>query len=355
MILACTRHSHRRVVGEKPGRITWTAQARKAASDAPSPPEDGQDWLLEIADKAQPAVRAAFLEALKKVRDGIKEAELQDAITRGDVPAAMRALGLDADLRDALQPMIRPLEDNFIAGGREAIPRTFGATVGLRFDLTNPNTATFLRNYDFGLIRQISDDTREGIRTIITDAFKQGGHPYEQARQIRASIGLTDNQAQAVVNFRRLLQTRDRRALDRELRDRRYDPTLHASLGSTPTRDISPEQITRMVDRYRSRYINARAVNIARTETIRASNAAQHMAWGQAADKGLLDRTATRVFWLVTPDDRLCDFCAEVPDLNQDGVALGGYFQSDLGPVMFPPLHPQCRCVTYIGRAGTNG
>ena len=205
------------------------------------------------------------------------------------------------------------------------------------------------------MIRDISQQTRDGIRTVIQNAFAMGGHPYEQARQIRESIGLTDDQAQAVTNFENLLRTKDRAALTRAMRDRRHDPTLERALGAGADRTLSDEQIATMVNRYRNRAILNRAQMIARTETMRASNAAQNMAWGQAADQGLLNRTALRRFWLVTPNDRLCEYCEQVPDMNEDGVPLDGYFDTPYGPAMYGPLHPLCRCITYIDTGDADG
>lgn len=331
-------------------RQTWDGVGVQKA-DA-QPPPDGYEWLLEIADKAAPAVKIAFLEALRRARGAISQAALDDAVARADVAAAMRALGLD-DLPSLIQPAIAaPLENAVIASGRETASRLGGVRIGMSFNLTNPNTISFLQSYDLGLIRQISDETREGIRRIITDAFRNGGHPYVQARFIRDSIGLTDDQAAKVQNFRMLLEGKDRAALTRALRDRRHDRTLDQALGVNRTRELSPDQIDVMVGRYRNRWLDYRAKNIARTETMRASNVAQRLAWGQAADKGLLDRATVRQFWLVTPDDRLCIYCAAVPDMNPDGVPLDGFFKTPLGPVMDGPLHPQCRCTAYIRYPG---
>ena len=353
MILPHACRKHARTLGSRPRRQTW-ARGGLAKADSPDTPD--HEWLLEIADNAAPATKAAFLEALRRVRNAAKEAELRDAIARGDVNAAMRALGVEEGLSESLKPgLTKPLEDAFIAAGRATPAKTMGVHVGMSFNLTNPNTATFLRNYDFGLIRDISQQTRDGIRTVIQNAFAMGGHPYEQARQIRESIGLTDDQAQAVTNFENLLRTKDRAALTRAMRDRRHDPTLERALGAGADRTLSDEQIATMVNRYRNRAILNRAQMIARTETMRASNAAQNMAWGQAADQGLLNRTALRRFWLVTPDDRLCEYCEQVPDMNEDGVPLDGYFDTPYGPAMYGPLHPLCRCITYIDTGDADG
>lgn len=325
---------------------TWKGSIAKAGDD------NQYDWLLALADSQRPKVRRAFLRALERIRGSIDEARLRDALSRRDMAGVLNVLGLDQGLNaGATADLVNQLEDTIIDTGRatpeNSVPAT-SARIGMRFDIANPKAQEFIRNYNFALIRDISDKTRDGIKQVVSNAFEFGGHPYEQARIIRESIGLTDNQAAAVENFRQLLLDSDREALRRGLRDRRFDPTLDRALGRAAETELSPEQIERMVSRYRERMISARAENIARTETLRASNAGQDLAWQQAADNGLLDRAKFRSQWLVVPDDRLCIYCAAVVALNPGGVPLGAMFQTPLGPVLFPPLHPRCRCTRSV-------
>lgn len=329
--------------------VMWKTALAKAIED-----DSQYRWLHDLADKADPKIRAAFLRAIEQMRGTVQEEELRAALERKDRAAVLRLLGVDTHVSPIMGAALAPVvEDLFIQAGRAAPAHSTvdmgAAALHMRFDIANPNTAAVLRNHGFNLIRQIGDDTRVGIRQIVADAFKYGGHPYEQARQIKAMIGLTDNQAAAVDNFRSALERGDRSALGRALRDKRFDPTLRRATGEAATVKLQPEQIDRMVERYRDRMLRYRAETIARTETINASNLGAQAAWGQAADHGLLDRSATRQNWLVVPDDRTCPYCAAVPEMNPDGVPLGGYFQTPLGPVMGPTLHPNCRCVVVLG------
>lgn len=294
---------------------TWRSPVEKA--DGPS--DSQYKWLHEIADAAVPRVRRAFLDAIERIKGKIAEAELRAAIESGSVDQVLEVLGLDKSISEALSAkMVPPLEDTFLATGRAAVARRGELT--MRFDISNPAAVRFLQAYDFGLIRQVTDETRAAVRNVVTDAFRYGGHPREQARQIREFIGLTERQTQAVINYRNAL-VEEERPID---------------------------QVERMTAAYRTRMLRLRGENIARTETLRASNAAQNAAWVQATDDGLLDRGAVRRQWLVTPDDRLCPYCAVVPLMNVGGVALGGFFQTPLGAVPYPPLHPQCRCITVL-------
>lgn len=325
---------------------TWAATIGKAAT----PTDAAYRWLLRIADAQAPKVRAAFIKAVNQIRGSVTEAALAAALETGSVQRVLDVLQLDAKIKAALSAnVVPPIEDTFIRTGR-AVP-ALGHPSGLltmRFDIANPKATRFLQQYDFRLIRQIGDDTRVAIQNIVLDAFRYGGHPYEQARTIRDVIGLTDSQAASVANFRRMLTEGDRGAMSRQLRDRRFDPTLDEGLGAAPARPLNASQIETMVERYRSRTLDARATNIARTETLRASNAAQDMAWEQAADNGLLNSRSMRRSWLVTEDDRLCPYCAAVPSMNEGGRAMGEPFDTPLGPVERPPLHPQCRCTLTI-------
>lgn len=333
----------------KPIRKSWRTPLEKAAGDDP---QTQYRWLHDLADSAAEGVREAFLKAVEKIRGTAKEQELFDALATEDIDKVLEVLDIEQQFADAVRSQVMPaLEDTMIAAGRQAPAETIPAKTGeisMRFDITNPNVVRFIRQYDLNLIQQISDDSREAVRNVIANALEFGGHPREQARMIRESIGLTQNQVAAVDNFQRMLESGDRNALTRELRDHRFDATLDRTLGDDATEELSADQIDTMVTRYRERMLNARAYNIARTETIRAAESGKQLAWRQATDEGLLSRTTLRQGWLVTPDDRLCVICAAIPLMNPDGVPLGGSFATLEGPIAAPPAHPQCRCTLYL-------
>jgi SPP1 gp7 family putative phage head morphogenesis protein len=87
-----------------------------------------------------------------------------------------------------------------------------------------------------------------------------------------------------------------------------------------------------------------RAENIARTETMRASNEGQLEAWDQATDAGLLTGTEEKE-WIVTPDDRLCPICEP---MEGETAALNEDFDVDGDKIDAPPAHPRCRCTVGL-------
>lgn len=91
----------------------------------------------------------------------------------------------------------------------------------------------------------------------------------------------------------------------------------------------------------------ARSELIAQTATIWNYN---HAAQFGYTDAGLVEKA-----WLVTDDDRLCEFCrpmeAEVADMAADFRSAQAIVPGDEGgslklgfEVEHPPLHPRCRC-----------
>lgn len=272
--------------------------------------------LHEIADRTQPRVRREFLGAIERLRGRVKLAKLEQAVLAGDALRVAQVLGLETLDRE-LQPLINELRDIFSTAAiasQQVLPTAVQAQIS--FDLLNPESVHYLQNARFELVGQITKTTEAGVRQIVLDAFERGGHPRVQARRIRDLIGLTPRQGIALQNYRALLESERRK----------------------------PSQVESLAERYRKRLLTQRATNIARTETIRASNAGQQELWRQAAEQGLVDMQTAKRKWIVTPDDRLCPICKAIPAMNKEGAAINQSFQTPIGLVQSPPAHPSCRC-----------
>lgn len=303
--------------------------------------------VQRAASRMEPRLRAAFLNAVDALKGTVSEDELAVALATGDVNQVLAVLALDTKLvsflnvgTDKVESLRAALQAAAMEGAAAAV-RALPSRVslGLSFDLKSLEAQSFLEAYAFPLIRDLTFNTREGIRGVILDAFKNGGHPREQARTIRGMIGLTQTQSAAVLNYRAALSGSGfslRQSLTRSLRDGRFDPTvLRAARNSA---SLTPKQIDAMTSRYTERYLKYRAEAIARTESIRASNMGQRAAWAQAVRQGLLPKDQERE-WEVSGDDRTCPECLA---LDGKRAGLDEEFEPD---VMDPPdPHPTCRC-----------
>lgn len=322
--------------------------------------------VLEAADSMRTRVATAVLRTVDVVKGGISLKDLAEALQVVDLNGVLQVLDLDrrfqaaakgAGLHSEETSLLEALKDTWIAGARAELGALnkvsvqkstiskAGIGVELAFDLNNPEAIAFLSSYTMNLIREISDETRRAIGDVVMEAFQYGGHPYEQARTIRNMIGLTQRQTQAVANFRRMLENEPLMALSRELRDHRFDSTVEQA--GRMRIGLPKEKIDQMVQRYYERYLKYRAEMIARTETIRAAHFGQKETWRQAIAQKLLSPLSPRE-WIVTPDDRLCEFCRPIPKLNPEGVGMDEMFQTPMGPTDGPPLHPHCRCTTGL-------
>jgi hypothetical protein len=336
-----------------------------------------EDALRAVADKQQPKIRKAILAALKAA-DSATIKSLAEAIQAGQVGTVLALLGLDK-LEARFGGLVSELRSTVAqAGGVAAasappIRPAVGPKLDVTFDLYNPRTLQFLQEYEFRLIREISENTRAGIRSAVSEGITQGRNPRAVARELKKSVGLTERQMKMVSNFRKELETfhlkRAARAwnlggtkskapggagtfaidaegnpidgiLHRRLRDFRYDKQLIKAMQSG--KPLTPDQIEKMVGRYRERMIAYRAENIAKTESLRAMGVGNHQAWVQAQEQGLGPVVKE---WRTAGDERVRLDHRRIPKLNPDGVPVDQPFKTPSGPVMHPPLGVNCRCV----------
>ena len=70
------------------------------------------------------------------------------------------------------------------------------------FDLANPRAIEYARRESGQLVTAITAQTRETLRVMVSQAFRQGVTVDELARQIREVVGLLPRQATALANFK---------------------------------------------------------------------------------------------------------------------------------------------------------
>lgn len=339
------------------------------------------DEIEAFAAKLEPGLAKAILAAFQAQKDAVSLDDLVAAIQSGDVGKVLALLGLPP-FESAMGGVQTALQNaTFQAGAmgaQQIATRIVGATFA--FNQLNPRLIDWLQTYSLGLIRQINEGTKEGIRQYLVQGMQAGQNPRDVAREVRTVIGLTDRQAQAVKNFRKELQTfhlkrgaggwnlggKISRApggaqvmaldeegmpkdgiLERRLRDFRFDGQLKAALaGGKP---LTPAQIEKMVDAYARKYLKHRSEMIARTEALRTTNFGVQDSWRQSIEKGLVPEQNVRRQWVLSKDERTCPTCSPIPKMNpKRGVPFGQPFATPKGGQFLPPMHPACRCTVFI-------
>lgn len=225
------------------------------------------------------------------------------------------------------------------------------STVGLSFDPELVAAAAMMEGQPLDFIAEFTDSQREAVRTAITRALRTGKGTQAVARAFRNAIGLTAFQQDAVDNYRDLLEANSAAALDRVLRDRRFDPGLVRALDADEP--LSAARIDVMVDRYAERYLAMRAETIARTETTRVLNQARQETTEKVIEESGIPEDEVVRTWAATDDARTRDTHAAM-DGQERG--LNEAFESPSGATLMFPGDPDappeetinCRCAVLI-------
>jgi len=279
------------------------------------------EWkaMHRVADKRLPKVTIILGNAFKALKNSIDVDELAKqpiammadkidwSIFEDKCDALYNELGLI--LADSGETAATYLSNKLMTKLNDSVKKADIELTG-SFDMRNPAAVSWAQKHTGEMITQVNTNSREGIKQILTDAQAYGGHPYETARQIRQYIGLTDNQMAGVL--------KKQHELDAEGRPK--------------------AQVDAMIDAEVRRRIRARAVTIARTETIAAAAHGQQLHWEDQLRKGYLDKNNMVKAWIVTPDDKLCPICAAMKD-EKTGIDEEFLFGGKC-----PPRHPNCRC-----------
>jgi len=272
--------------------------------------------LIAKADALVPRVRAELLQAFQRLAKRIPLTVWAEIVRRWDEQRMTDLLATLAGDLGRVEVLLETLRRDAVRAASLALIPSRG-----QFTLVNPRAVRAARTDSARLVVEITASTRRGLQAVVQRAFTDGIPPKQLAKLIRPMVGLTERQAQAVLN---------RRA-------RRVAAEWDAA------------RIEKDVTTYAERVRTRRAVTIARTETVKASVDGQVDAWREAQRQGLLPPRALQK-WLVTPDDRLCPECSQMTG-PRARAPIGGVFLTPLGARTGPPMHPNCRCSVVIDTA----
>lgn len=273
-------------------------------------PKEREFWtrLHRRVSQLSPVIASEILRGFSRIRATLPERELSLIIARGDIETLITVVLSDRTL-DAALSQVRQSIQNGIAANMKYLARDLPITyasrqrIGIGFDILNPRVIDAVRQLDTRVMQTLKGDVRETVRAFAENGLRDGVNPRVIAREIRQVVGLAPNQERAVANFRRLLETGDRKALSRLLRDKRFDRTLRKALGPNGT-GLSVEQIDKMESAYRRRMIAFNAETNARTAALDSMKLAQHLNMEDAIEKGAIDPSRLMKKWVGVMDSR---------------------------------------------------
>lgn len=260
--------------------------------------------LQRLAARLEPDVARELLRAFEELRQRLSEAELARLLRTVTIEQLLTETLDDATLADGFARLTVQLQRTLAvatARGARLVP---GPTIV--FNVLNPRIVDAIRELDTKVMQTVRADVRETVRQEALAGLEAGENPRAIARRLRATVGLAPNQAAAVRNFRRMLETGDRTALTRALRDKRFDAALRRAFGPKGT-GLTPAQIDRMVRAYERRMLAFHAETIARTASIDAMRQGQRLSWEDAIARGIVRRDRLFKRRLTVQDDRVRD------------------------------------------------
>lgn len=306
------------------------------------PYTDPASRLFALIARAEPRVRNALYAAILAARDEKTLDELAALIEIGDFDGAIdRAAQVGAiRLAEAYAAVYTLSAQSTAQALQEALE------IAVSFDQVNFRAVDQMQRARLNMIREFTAEQRLATRAALVDGVERGLNPRDQAREFRRSIGLTLRQERAVQNYRRLLSEGNSEALQRQLRDRRFDRTVARAIREG--KPLTRAQIDRMVERYSERYVKYRSEVIGRTEALRAVHQGNVEMYQQAIDAGQVRQDQLVRTWVSARDERV-----RGSHMRLNGLERGfdETFPGDEGEIRFPgdPDAPaaetvQCRC-----------
>lgn len=319
--------------------------------------------IHDAADNKSSAIRAAFLAAINEIRANLfNSMAVEEALQNNNPELALSATQID-DLNDLLygtgmdngtDSFINIIQSIFAIGAAAAISNlTTPQQKTISFDPIGGRAVAFMRKDGLDLAVGLTESSKAGVRAVIERSMAENTNTAQMVKEIRQLIGLTEEQAQAVLNFRRQLEARKNLGFT-PVDDRRLSVVEQAMVRQhMQDGSLSVKQIDDIVERYFQSMLDKRAWDIARTESLNAVNNGQQELWEQGLDQGVFDDNKTRKFWIVTHDDRLRATHAVIPGMNPQGVKIKSQFVTPHGLVYGPGDRNSgfinCRCGVVIG------
>jgi len=281
--------------------------------------------------KREPQLARIVARFTKDLANAITYAQIRQALLSGAIDEAWLQKLRVAYSEFIVNTIVPEWEQGVLAGGSYV-------QLGNKFVFDPQQVAIrqWAQNRAAELVVDIEDQQRRAIRALVDHAVSSEGMSVDQlAMVIRPIVGLYPSQVVANARYYELVRK-----------------TLIKNHPQTPV-DRIEERARKAAARYAESQHRARAAMIARTELVTAYNAGRYYSVGQAVDQGLL--SPVDGVWVTALDERVCEHCKALEGMRVSyGTAVTMVKRrSQMTPVIFPPLHPRCRCVvTYEEKFG---
>lgn len=269
--------------------------------------------------RTEAVLSAAIAAALEGIAASLAGDRALRALRRNDVQALLGSLDWESmsfDLGEGVQDVLAGVH---LSKGWRAMFDVAPAAAYLDFGMLERRAIDWAVRESGKLVVAVSNDVRAVIRQAVTGGLLGQQDIYATARIIREVVPLTPRWARATANT--------------------YQRTFEAAMANGSTAAAADKAATAAMERQAKRLLRVRSQNIARTETMTASNQGRLSGWTVEIEQGRADPDS-RKEWTV--GDEACPIC---DPMNGEVVRWDAPFSS--GSYM-PPEHPSCRCTAVL-------
>ncbi|TCV66283.1 head morphogenesis protein [Neorhizobium sp. S3-V5DH] len=321
----------------------------------------------ELLATYEPKLAAAFRESIEAIKSSVVLRTVTEALDRGDVAAAIRAIQIEPEAFTALE---LALQEVFNAGGVSAVqslPQLVaqdGTRVIFQFGVRNLMAETMLRTISSSMVANIVEDQREGLRIAFEAGLARGQNPTRTAldvvgrlsritgRREGGLIGLTAPQIELIEKYRDRLLMGDvdgmKAYLELKTRDRRFDRTVAKAIREG--KPVPADMVDKIVARLSDRNLLLRGKTIALEETRTALSSVRDVAIRQQIEAGKIQAQDVTKHWLHSGSEHpRMQHVEMAARYKAEGVPLDQPFIAGDGTLLMYPHAPEVPARHKIG------
>lgn len=314
-----------------------------------------KERIALFVEQWEPAIRAAFLDAINAIRSSITLRLLVEAMERGDLARALDVLNIE---REAFGGLETAIADAWNSGGIATaedlnIRDPEGHRVVFRWGVRDPASEAILRNHSAGLVTRITAEQIDNARIVLAGGLARGDNPRTTAldlvgRVSRVSgartgglIGLSAPHLATVEKARLAMLSGDgdgmRAYLGLKTRDKWFDASIRKAIAEG--RGLAAADVARVTGRLSDKYLKLRGDTIALHETFQALSGSRNEALRQAIASGKVDARDVTKTWRHTPQEH-----PRMQHVQMQGQTVR-FDQPFIAPDGTPIMHPHAEGV----------
>ncbi|MGN6538946.1 MAG: head morphogenesis protein [Mesorhizobium sp.] len=271
-----------------------------------------REQLEALASQWEPTLRAAWEDAIDRIRSNVVLKTIIELLEKHEVDAAVRALGIDEDFFARFEiELVRAYNDGGLStvDNMPSLRDPSGNKVVFAWGVRNLPGEQEIRQHAAEMVTNTAEDMKAGLRTVLAGGLERGQSPNVTAYRVKSYIGLSARQMETGEWIERGLRSGDTEAMRRYLKLKVRAKGPGAAFDKAVLRAIASGEavpgamIGKIMTGYAKAATTARAKIIARHETIMALDKSRDDAFRKQINDGKLLATDITKTWRHLPQE----------------------------------------------------